>query len=227
MPPPKRSLAWGILGTGRIARKLAAGINESVSGHLAAVGSRRIESARAFAQEFGVPRALGSYEEVLANDEVQAVYISLPNHLHAGWTIRCATAGKHVLCEKPLTVNRAEAERVIETVRHAGVFLMEAFLYRCHPQTLRLAEIVRGGRPRSDAMRRVGGPGPGRPPRPPRAVPTLPSSEPPRPPRIRRGARRTRWPAPVRIVRVAPAPPPPRGAARPAATQTPLVGSPP
>jgi predicted dehydrogenase len=144
MPTP-RTLAWGILGTGNIARKLAEGIRESSSGHLAAVGSRAIETARAFAREQKVPRAFGSYEEVLACDEVEAVYISLPNHLHAEWTIRCAAAGKHVLCEKPLTVNRAEADRVVEAVRKSGVFLMEAFMYRCHPQTLRLAELLRGG----------------------------------------------------------------------------------
>lgn len=141
----RRSIAWGILGTGGIARKLAAAIKVSSSGHLAAVGSRQIESARAFAHEFGVARAFGSYEDVLASKEVQAVYISLPNHLHAEWTLRCAAAGKHILCEKPLTVNRAEAERVIEAVRQARVFLMEAFMYRCHPQTARLVELVQRG----------------------------------------------------------------------------------
>jgi predicted dehydrogenase len=141
----RRNLAWGILGTGNIARKLAEGIRESTRGHLAAVGSRDTAKARAFAAECGVPRAFGSYEEVLTSKEVQAVYIALPNHLHAEWTVRCAEAGKHVLCEKPLAVNRAEAERAIEAVRKAGVFLMEAFMYRCHPQTARLIEALRSG----------------------------------------------------------------------------------
>lgn len=141
----RRTLAWGILGTGRIARVLAEAIQQSTTGHLAAVGSRSIETARAFAHDCGIPRAFGSYEEVLACKEIDAVYISLPNSLHAQWTIRCAEAGKHILCEKPFAVNRAEAERAIEVVRKSKVFLMEAFMYRCHPQTARLVEIVRRG----------------------------------------------------------------------------------
>jgi predicted dehydrogenase len=144
MPAP-RTIAWGILGTGNIARKIAEGIRESASGHLAAVGSRSIETARAFAHDLRVPRAFGAYDDVLASDEVEAVCIALPNHLHAEWTIRCAAAGKHVLCEKPLAVNRAEAERVVDAVRKAGVFLMEGFMYRCHPQTARIAELLRAG----------------------------------------------------------------------------------
>lgn len=141
----RRTLAWGILGTGNIARKMAAGIKGSTTGHLAAVGSRSLDTAKAFAREFGVPRAFGSYEDVVNSDEVEAVYISLPNHLHEEWTIRCAAAGKHILCEKPFTVNRAQAERAIAAVRAARVFLMEAFMYRCHPLTARLIEIVRAG----------------------------------------------------------------------------------
>jgi predicted dehydrogenase len=141
----RRTLAWGILGTGKIARTLAEAIKASTSGHLAAVGSRSTAAASTFAQEFGIPRAFGSYAEVLACKEVDIVYISLPNHLHAEWTIRCAEAGKHILCEKPFTVNRAEAERAIEVVRRARVFLMEAFMYRLHPQTTRLVEIIRRG----------------------------------------------------------------------------------
>lgn len=143
--PTRRTLAWGILGTGKIARVLAEAVKQSSTGHLAAVGSRSMETARAFAQDWGIPRAFGSYEEVLACKEVDVVYISLPNRLHAEWTMRCAEAGKHILCEKPFTVNRAEAERAIEVVRKAKVFLMEAFMYRCHPLTKRLVEIVRRG----------------------------------------------------------------------------------
>jgi len=143
--PARRTIAWGILGTGKIARQLAEAIRQSPSGHLAAVGSRTLPAARAFAQTWEIPRAFGSYQEVLDCKEVEAIYISLPNHLHAEWTIRAAKAGKHILCEKPFTVNRAEAERAIEAVRNARVFLMEAFMYRLHPQTARLAEIVQRG----------------------------------------------------------------------------------
>ncbi len=143
--PNRRTLAWGILGTGNIAKKLAGGIKDSGTGHLAAVGSRSLEPARAFAKQFGVPRAFGSYEDVVNSDEVDAVYISLPNHLHEEWTVRAASAGKHILCEKPFTVNRAQAERAIAAVRAARVFLMEAFMYRCHPLTTRLVEIVGAG----------------------------------------------------------------------------------
>lgn len=144
MPAP-RTLAWGILGTGKIAKIVAAGIKQSTTCHLAAVGSRSIETARTFAQEFGIPRAFGSYEDIVNSDEVDAVYISLPNHLHEEWTVRCAAAGKHILCEKPFTVNRAQAERAIDAVRAAKVFLMEAFMYRCHPLIARLVSIVVAG----------------------------------------------------------------------------------
>jgi predicted dehydrogenase len=143
--PSRRSLAWGILGTGKIAKILAAAIKESSTGHLAAVGSRSLDAARAFAKTFGIPRAFGSYDDILNSDEVDAVYISLPNHLHEEWTVRCAAAGKHILCEKPFTVNRAQAERAIDAVRQAKVFLMEAFMYRVHPLTARLVELVKSG----------------------------------------------------------------------------------
>jgi predicted dehydrogenase/aryl-alcohol dehydrogenase-like predicted oxidoreductase len=136
-------LAWGILGTGRIAGTFAKALPASASGHLLAVGSRSIESARRFAAEHGATRSYGSYEEILADPDVRAVYISLPNHLHATWTLRCAEAGKHVLCEKPLASNLGEAMIAVEAARANGVFLMEAFMYRCHPQTAKLAEILR------------------------------------------------------------------------------------
>lgn len=141
----RRPVAWGILGTGNIARKLAAAIRETSSGEIAAVGSRNLDSAKEFAKEFGAERAFGSYDEVLSCEAVEAVYISLPNHLHAEWTMKCAASGKHILCEKPFTVNHVEAERVIGAVRSARVFLMEAFMYRCHPQTAKLVQIVRNG----------------------------------------------------------------------------------
>ena len=109
-----------------------------------AVGSRTREAAQAFGATYGVEPAHchASYEDLLADPTVEVVYIALPNHLHAAWTIAAAEAGKHILCEKPLTVHQAEAVRVIEAVRRCDVFLMEAFMYRCHPQTARLLELL-------------------------------------------------------------------------------------
>ena len=138
------TLNWGILATGSIARQFAAGLRTSETGHLHAVGSRSLETAERFAAEYGgVP--YDSYEAVLEDPEVQAVYIATPHHMHAEWTIRCAEAGKGILCEKPFTLNSAEAERALEAVRTCGVFFMEAFMYRCHPQTIRLRELLKAG----------------------------------------------------------------------------------
>lgn len=135
-------IKWGILGTGNIAAKFANGLSKSKKGELYAVGSRSIESASAFAEKYPAVRAYGSYDELINDPDVQVVYISLPNHLHAEWTIKCAQAGKHILCEKPFTVNQGEAEIALEVVRQSGVFFMEAFMYRCHPQTKKLKELV-------------------------------------------------------------------------------------
>jgi len=141
----ERKLRWGIIGTGGIARTLAETIPQSRTGELVAVGSRRQETADAFGEEFQVPRRYPSYEALIADPEVDVVYNSLPNHLHAEWTIKCAQAGKHVLCEKPLASNLGQAMALIEAARHHDVFMMEAFMYRCHPQTARLAELIREG----------------------------------------------------------------------------------
>jgi predicted dehydrogenase len=137
-----QTLNWGIMGTGKIARTFAKGVAGSTTGRLIAVGSRTHDTAEAFGAEFEIPHRHGSYAALVSDPEVQAIYISLPNHLHAEWTIRCAEAGKHILCEKPLTVNHAEAVPVIEAVRGHDVFMMEAFMYRCHPQTARLKELI-------------------------------------------------------------------------------------
>lgn len=136
-------IGWGILGTGRIAKKLAAAVNASSTGVLVAVGSRNKESADKFGDEFKVPGRYGDYDGVLKDPKVQAVYISLPNHLHAYWTIRCAEAGKHVLCEKPVGMNYPEAMTMAEHCRRHGVFFMEAFMYRCHPQTAKVQQLVK------------------------------------------------------------------------------------
>ncbi len=141
----EKKVAWGILGTGRIAHRFAVELPASQTGTLYAVGSRTQAAAAAFAQSYGCPHAYGSYEELLADPAVDAIYISLPNHLHALWSIRCAEAGKHILCEKPLTTNQPEAMTVLEAARANDVFLMEAFMYRCHPQTAKLQELIRAG----------------------------------------------------------------------------------
>lgn len=138
-------LRWGILGTGKIAATFARQLPASQTGTLVAVGSRSLESAARFAETHGAARAYGDYDELLADSDVDAVYISLPNHLHARWTVRCAEAGKHILCEKPLATNHAEAMTAVEAARFHGVFLMEAFMYRCHPQTAKLVELIRSG----------------------------------------------------------------------------------
>src|SRR6478672_5909960 len=113
----EQRLQWGILGTGRIARIFAEGLAASQTGALVAVGSRTQEAADAFGDAFGVPRRYGSYEELLADAAVQAVYIATPHPMHAEWAIKAAEAGKHILCEKPLALNHAEAMAVIEAAR--------------------------------------------------------------------------------------------------------------
>ena len=137
-------LQWGVIGTGNIARAFAKGLLQSQTGELAAIGSRATSSALEFAKDF--PAAChGSYEALLADSRVQAVYISTPHPAHAEWAIRAAEAGKHVLCEKPLAMTAHEAQAMVDTARRHNVFLMEAFMYRCHPQTLRLVELIREG----------------------------------------------------------------------------------
>lgn len=138
-------LRWGIISTGRIAKMFAAALVTSRTGRLVAVGSRTREAGEAFAREFGGLRAHASYAALLADPEVQAVYIGTPHDTHAELSILAARAGKHVLCEKPLALNRADAARAIAAAREAGVFLMEAFMYRCHPQTAKFAELIRDG----------------------------------------------------------------------------------
>lgn len=143
--PATPRLAWGIIGTGGIAHRFAGSLAASDLGRLVAVASRTQASADAFGDEFGVPTRYEGYERLLEDPNVEAVYISLPNHLHSLWTIRCAEAGKHILCEKPLATNYAEAMVAIEAAREHDVFLMEAFMYRCHPQTGEVASLVREG----------------------------------------------------------------------------------
>ncbi|MEW6752713.1 MAG: aldo/keto reductase [Candidatus Latescibacterota bacterium] len=141
------ALRWGIIGAGGIARTFARGLEKSKTGKLVAVGSRTREKAEAFGAEMHVPaeRCYGGYDELLADAQVQAVYIATPHPMHAQWAIRAAEAGRHILCEKPIGINQYEAMAIVEAARRHDVFLMEAFMYRCHPQTARLVELVRQG----------------------------------------------------------------------------------
>ena len=138
-------LRWGVLGCGKIARRLAKTLNTSKTGVLVAAGSRTLAGARQFAQEFGLPHAHGSYDELLANPEVDVVYIATPHPDHAAWAIRCAEAGKHLLCEKPLTMNARDTASVIAQAQAHDVFLLEAFMYRCHPLTALWLQMLRDG----------------------------------------------------------------------------------
>jgi len=144
---PGRPLRFGILSTANIARtKVVPGMRKASRCEVVAVGSRDLAAAQAFARDLGIARAHGSYEALLADPDVDAVYIPLPNHLHRDWTIAAAQAGKHVLCEKPLALSAADAERMVEACERAGVRLMEAFMYRLHPSWQAVSELVEGGR---------------------------------------------------------------------------------
>lgn len=136
-------LRWGILGTGTIARTFAKDLKSSSTGELFAVGSRAPQTATEFAKAFAIPRAHGSFAEFFADPDIEAVYISTPHTSHADNAIAAAEAGKHILCEKPLTVHYKDSVKVIEAARKNDVFLMEAFMYRCHPQTQKIVDMIR------------------------------------------------------------------------------------
>jgi D-xylose 1-dehydrogenase (NADP+, D-xylono-1,5-lactone-forming) len=136
---------WGILSTARINDKFIAGCAQSDTVEITAVASRDAKRAQSYADERGIERGYGSYEELLADPEIEAVYISLPNSLHIDWTRRALEAGRHVLCEKPLTRRPAEVTAVFDLAERQGRLLMEAFMYRHNPQTHRVVEFVRSG----------------------------------------------------------------------------------
>lgn len=135
----------GLLSTANINRLVIAGARASDDVEVVAVASRDAAKAESYAREHGFDRWYGSYEALLADQETDAVYISLPNSMHVDWSIRALEAGKHVLCEKPLTRRPEEAERAFDVAERTGLHLMEGFMYRHHPQTLRVAELVREG----------------------------------------------------------------------------------
>jgi predicted dehydrogenase/aryl-alcohol dehydrogenase-like predicted oxidoreductase len=138
-------LQWGIIGTGHIAEEFVDGVNESTTGQVVAVGSRSQVTADQFGGKYKIPRRYSSYEALLTDREVEAVYISTPHPMHAEWAIKAAEAGKHILVEKPIGMNVFEAMAVIDAARLNDVFLMEAFMYRCHPQIAKILELVASG----------------------------------------------------------------------------------
>ena len=139
------TLRWGILGPGRIAPRLVRAVVGCTRGELVAVASRDLDRAAAFAATHGVAQAFGSYEALLATSDVDVVYLSLPNHLHAEWTIRALEAGKHVLCEKPLACTVEDVDAIAAAAERTGRIAVEAFMYLHHPQILRAVELARSG----------------------------------------------------------------------------------
>ncbi len=142
MPDP---VSWGVISTADINRKLIPGAKASPKVRLTAVASREPARAAAFAEEWGFERSYGSYEALLEDPEIEAVYIPLPNTLHVDWTIRALEAGKHVLCEKPISRHPDEVAAAFDAAERVDRFLMEAFMFRHNPQTARLRKLVEDG----------------------------------------------------------------------------------
>ena len=138
-------LRWGLLSTARINRALIPPLRASRRNLLSAVASRSLEKAQTYAKEWGIPKAYGSYEALLADTEIDVVYNSLPNNLHAEWTIKALHAGKHVLCEKPLALSLDDVDAVIAAAQETGFHAVEAFMYRFHPQASAVKEMVERG----------------------------------------------------------------------------------
>jgi predicted dehydrogenase len=138
---------WGVLGVASIAvRKVIPGMQAGEWSEIAAIASRDLAKGQAAAQKLGIAKAYGSYQELLADTDIEAVYIPLPNHLHVPWSIKAAEAGKHVLCEKPLSLSVAEAKTLLPVRDRMGVKIGEAFMVKTHPQWLRTRELIRSGR---------------------------------------------------------------------------------
>lgn len=139
-------IRWGILSTAKIGtERVIPAMQQSRNGAVVAIASRDLERAQRAADALGIPRAHGSYEALLTDPEIDAVYNPLPNSMHAEWSIRCAEAGLPVLCEKPLAVDAAEAEAMVVAFAKRDLLLAEGFMYRFHPRTLKALELVRGG----------------------------------------------------------------------------------
>lgn len=146
MVSSNKKVRWGILSTARIGlRAVIPAIQQSTNGTVVAIASRDGDRAREIANSLGIPSSYESYGELLDSPDIDAVYIPLPNSMHRVWTIRSAEKGKHVLCEKPLALNASECEEMISVCLRYGVWLMEAFMYRFHPQIVKLKEMVESG----------------------------------------------------------------------------------
>jgi xylose dehydrogenase (NAD/NADP) len=139
------AVRWGLLSTARINQALIAGIRVAEGAQLVAVASREAATARAYAEEQGIPRAHGSYEALLADPDIECVYVPLPNSLHVPWTVRALEAGKHVLCEKPMSNRVAPVEEAFDAAERADRVLMEAFMWRYHEQTAAIVRLVDEG----------------------------------------------------------------------------------
>lgn len=141
------TLRWGIIGTGNIAHTFARALQVAKKGSLVAIGSRSVKTAQAFGQEFGVDNELcfGSYEGLLSSDKIDIVYISTPHPQHFELALTTAKHGKHMLIEKPMAMTHAQVEKILETAKECGIFVMEAYMYRCHPQTLKLVDMIKSG----------------------------------------------------------------------------------
>lgn len=141
-----QTIRWGILGCASIAkRSVIPGIQKSRFNEVKAIASRSLETAKETAEQLNIPQAYGSYEELLADPELDAIYIPLPNHLHKEWTISAAKAGKHVLCEKPIALNYEEALEMAAVAKQAGVIVAEAFMYRYHPRYAQIKQLIADG----------------------------------------------------------------------------------
>lgn len=143
--PADRPIRWGIVGTGAIAHHFANGLKAAPDAELLAVGSRTQAKADAFGDEFGVPRRYESYEALVADPDVDVVYVSTPHQDHKASTLLCLEAGKHVLCEKPFAINVGEAREMVETARAEGLFLMEAMWTRFRPTMVKVRELIADG----------------------------------------------------------------------------------
>lgn len=138
-------IRWGILSTANIGRRVIPAMQQSNNGVVAAVASRDLARAKAFADELNIPNAYGSYEELIADPNIDAIYNPLPNSEHAYWSIKCAEAGKPCLCEKPLASDAPESQTMVDAFAAHSVLFAEAFMYRFHPQTVRVKEMVASG----------------------------------------------------------------------------------
>lgn len=141
-----QTLNWGVLSTAEIGvDKVIPPMQDAEHCRILGIASRNGERARSAAEKLGIPRAYNSYEALLADPEIDAVYIPLPNHLHVDWTIKAAEAGKHVLCEKPIALTMDEAKKLIAVRDRTGVYIQEAFMVRTHPQWLAVRDIIKDG----------------------------------------------------------------------------------